>query len=178
MAHPYVSQARQFSIRAISGIACTPVQPIQSTVLNLSLDKYTPLQFSLVKVLLTVSPLGPSFQPQLDVFSRSSRPLGTDCGLIVFRRPLDSCTYKLPPPAIDLQLLCFHGLTNPFFGKPFVFTSIQIAGGVTPCSSGYATNRASGSRTGSRPCCRNRRRRPQLPARRKSCPPYTACLRR
>jgi hypothetical protein len=41
---------------------------------------------------------------------------------------LMSCSFK----TIDQHIPHFHGLTNCFFGKLFLFTSIQIAGGVTP----------------------------------------------
>ena len=34
------------------------------------------------------------------------------------------------PSAIDFQVLCSHDVTNPFFQNSFVFTSIQIPGGV------------------------------------------------
>jgi len=35
-----------------------------------------------------------------------------------------------PSSRIDLQHLCFHSFTNPFFRNLFVFTSIQNPGGV------------------------------------------------
>ena len=44
-------------------------QLTQSTPLNLSLDKHTRIRYSLVKVLLTVSPSRSSFAPPPDVFS-------------------------------------------------------------------------------------------------------------
>ena len=43
--------------------------------LYLSLDKQPRIRYSLVKVLLTVSPIGPPFSPALNPFSRSPRPL-------------------------------------------------------------------------------------------------------
>jgi hypothetical protein len=33
-------------------------------------------------------------------------------------------------PPIDFQVLCFHDVTNPFSRNSFVFTSLQIPGGV------------------------------------------------
>ena len=45
------------------------------------------------------------------------------------------CFHKLancPSPVIDLEILYFHALANRSFDKAFVFSSIQIAGGVTP----------------------------------------------
>ena len=49
---------------------------------------------------------------------------------------------------IDLESLCFHALVSCFFRKPFIFTFIQIAGGVTPllkeflCALGVSTANA------------------------------------
>jgi hypothetical protein len=41
-----------------------------------------------------------------------------------------SSSFASPSP-IDFLVFCFHGLTNPFFRKPFVCTSIQNPRGVT-----------------------------------------------
>ena len=68
-------------------------QPIQSRAFNLSLDKWMRLRYSLVKVLLTVSPFRPSFKLQSGVYSRPSN----------FVAPLFSWSYELLFP----QPLCF-----------------------------------------------------------------------
>src|SRR5712671_4759780 len=71
-------------------------QPIQSTILNLSLDKQPRLLYSSVKVPLTVSPFRPSFKAQSGVYSRPSN----------FVAPLFSWSYELLFP----QPLCFYNL--------------------------------------------------------------------
>jgi hypothetical protein len=68
----------------VSLIGSVDPQPIQSAAFNLSLDKYPQMRYSLVKVLLTVSPFRPSFPPPLNVFSqpcnsrRQSRRIGAE----------------------------------------------------------------------------------------------------
>ena len=57
-----------------SGIV-PPSQPIQSTAFNLSLDKYIVARYSLVKVLLTVSPFRPSLPQQPNVYPCSPKAL-------------------------------------------------------------------------------------------------------
>ena len=49
-------------------------QPIQTAAFNLSLGKYGQIRYSSVKVLLTVSPLRPSFSPQPCVYPHRSTP--------------------------------------------------------------------------------------------------------
>ena len=49
-------------------------QPIQTAAFNLSLDKYPQIRYFSVKVLLTVSPLRPSFSPQPCVYPHRSTP--------------------------------------------------------------------------------------------------------
>jgi hypothetical protein len=46
--------------------------------------------------------------------------------LRLFTQNLEGCV----PFAFDFLLPCFQGFTNPFFSKPFIFTSMQIPGGV------------------------------------------------
>src|SRR5712672_4424825 len=77
-------------------------QPIQSTILNLSLDKLVRLLYYLVKVPLTVSPFRPSFKAQSGVYSRPSN----------FVAPLFSWSYELlfPQPLyFDNLLRCPPG---------------------------------------------------------------------
>src|SRR3981189_1490199 len=77
------------------------------------------------KVLLTVSPFPPSFNSNsVCIRTRSRYSLPTiDHPL----SPLFSFHALTNPSStvIDLQVLYFHTLTNPFFRKPFPFTSIQ-----------------------------------------------------
>jgi hypothetical protein len=63
-------------------------QAPQSAAFNLSLDKYTQMRYSLVKVLLTVSPFRPSFLPQLNVFSREPRAVSPLSTAFTPNRPL------------------------------------------------------------------------------------------
>src|SRR5437660_3460583 len=44
------------------------------------------------------------------------------------------CFHKVANPShlIDSEILCFHALVNRYLRNPFVFTSMQIPGGVTP----------------------------------------------
>jgi hypothetical protein len=77
-------------------------QPVQSTALNLSLDKQTEIRYLLVKVLLTVSPFHPSFSPQPRVYRQP----------FDFAHPLFSWSFEL----LFAQPLCFDNyLRCPMF---------------------------------------------------------------
>jgi hypothetical protein len=115
------SSLRQFF--HLPGFFCSQAlpQPIQSTIFNLSLDKHEGTQYHLVKVLLTVSPFGPSFSPQPRVYPRSSLLPTSHLRLPTSPRTLFSHTYELPLPTdrfagplfscnyelLFSQLLCF-----------------------------------------------------------------------
>jgi hypothetical protein len=92
------SSLRQFL--HLPGFFCSQAlpQPIQSTIFNLSLDKQEGTQYHLVKVLLTVSPFGPSFSPQPRVYPRSSLLPTSHLRLPTSPRTLFSYTYELPLP--------------------------------------------------------------------------------
>jgi hypothetical protein len=117
------------------------------------------MRYSLVKVLLTVSPFRPFHPPEPRVFSRRPELLNSlsiySCQLFVAAKKPNSfaikqiqtlCT-KHPGWGIPLRqlrvlcvsalsllvdslILCFHGVTNPFFRNSFIFTSMQNPRGV------------------------------------------------
>ena len=64
------------------------LQPTQSTAFNLSLDKWPETRYSLVKVLLTVSPFGPPFSLPLNPFPRSPRSISPLSTVFTPIRPL------------------------------------------------------------------------------------------
>jgi hypothetical protein len=106
------------------------------------------MRYSLVKVLLTVSPFRPSFSPPLNLFPRSPRAISplstaftpnrsltplstaftqTHRGVGVSLRQLSAlCVSALSVAVISLAL-CFHNLMNCFSRNPFIFTTIRIA---------------------------------------------------
>src|SRR5882672_10647479 len=106
------------------------------------------MEYSLVKVLLTVSPLPPSFiSNSMCIPSRSRHSLPT------IDHPLSPpfSFHALTNPSstlIDLQVLYFHTLTNPFPRNPFSFRSIQNPGGVGGCIS-FPTPRSAPAPAGS-----------------------------
>src|ERR1700756_2422806 len=86
------------------------------------------------------SPYAP-VSPQPDLESRYATLYRHTAPLFTANDPLRTlflpllCFHKLTnrsSGAIDLQGLYFHDLTNSFFRKCFIFTSIQIARGVCP----------------------------------------------
>ena len=88
------------------------------------------MEYSLVKVLLTVSPFPPSFNSNSVCIRAGScyslptidYPPSPVLGFHVLTNP--------SPRLIDLQVLYFHTLTNPFSRNPFPFSSIQNPPGV------------------------------------------------
>jgi hypothetical protein len=103
-------------------------QPIQSTAFNLSLDKYPRTRYSLVKVLLTVPPVRPSFlrPPAVHpanhrfftpLFSTSSEPLFSQvlCFHIYLRCPIVFFQRQNSPTSV-LSVRCF--LSQLFCPQP------------------------------------------------------------
>ncbi|SRR6266404_2475178 len=79
------------------------------------------------KVLQTLSPLPPSFnRNSACIRSRYALPTIDDpCSPLFSFHALINPSYR----PIDLQVLSFHTLTNPFSRNPFPFSSIQNPGG-------------------------------------------------
>ena len=107
------------------------------------------VRYSLVKVLLTVSPFGPSFGAQPDSFPHSPRDLSPLSTAFTPNRTLSPLSTAFTqndrgvgyvnhilsvnaPGMIDSQIICFHILTSCFFCNSFVFRTIRIARGCHP----------------------------------------------
>ena len=126
MAHPCVFQGcgssfASFSFPLWEFAARLTRKPLNPQHFNLSLDEQTRMQCSLVKVLLTVSPFGPSFSPQLSVYSQSFSP----------------CSQSRRPPRQLCCLPAFHEsrVTNhkPRPAKPLYLPHLRKKTGVRGC---------------------------------------------